>query len=183
MKALMPFMLLSLMISVLTGCGFYLKGMNAAQTSNISELALGGAVKSSDLGLALQQQIQINAWSLSDQAPFKIDVISEDFDERRLTASQSVSQDEFTLTLTVRFILMHRLAEKDQSYGPITVLADTIFQGDETQIVSKDNEKNRLKNELRQQVAEQILHQVDIIALNPPACDCDHEDQSPAISQ
>ncbi len=180
MKVCLHLLFVTLSLAFLASCGFYLKGSEATHRSGINELALVGAYQSSDLGSAIKQQAQINAWSLKEQAAFSINVLTETFEERRLTASQSVSQDEFTLMMTVTFDVYYRTSEHEQTYGPVTVFVDALFQADETRAISKDNEKTRLKRELRQKIAQKMLQQLDLIALSPPICDCEDEDQSPA---
>ncbi|NRB38762.1 MAG: hypothetical protein HRU20_09895 [Pseudomonadales bacterium] len=180
--ALKNYILLSLLCAVITGCGFQLKGANTIEGA-LSQVSITGKDSYGDTGIAVKQAAERNAMELNAQAPWTIDLRSERISERRLTSTQSVSQDEFMLALEVTFFLHHRDAENDMTYGPIRVKRETIFQGDETQAASKDNEKQLLFSELRQQIATQVLRQTQIISNNPPDCNCEHETEKPTASE
>lgn len=176
-----PLSLLALTL-LISGCGFHVRGSNELNQS-IDELYISGKYRDDTLAKKVLQLATDNGATVTVNSAWTIDIISESYNERRLTSTQSVSQDEFMLSLHVSFNLIHSSENDDMTYGPITIKRESIFQGDENQTASKDNEKRLLLTELQQRLAMAILRQTQIIAANPPKCDCHHENQIPAISQ
>ena len=173
---------LLLLCAVVTSCGFHLKGNNSI-VGTLKEIHLSGKHSHGDTAMAIKTQAQKNGIALNSKATWTIMLEQESNNERRLTSTQSVSLDEFMLSLDVTFYLSEQSAQSDKTYGPIKIRRETIFQGDEKQAASKDNEKQLLLAELREQIANQILRQAQIISNNPPDCNCENETQSPTASQ
>lgn len=173
---------LLLLCAVVTSCGFHLKG-NDSIVGTLKDIHISGKHSNGQTSMAIKQQAQKNGIALNSKADWSIILAQESSKERRLTSTQSVSQDEFMLSLDVTFYLHHQNAENEKNYGPIKVRRENIFQGDEKQAASKDNEKQLLLAELREQIANQILRQAQIISNNPPDCNCENENQSPTASQ
>ena len=181
-KQLFSLLLLVITVTAVTGCGFHLKGNNSIY-GEMTQLYITGKDSHGETGMTVKRTAESYGIDHKALSPWTLNLQSEFYRERRLTSTQSVTQDEFMLTLEVTFILIHRDSDNDMTYGPIKVKRETIFQGDESQAASKDNEKKLLLSELRQQIANQILRQAQIVSTNPPDCNCDNETESPATSQ
>lgn len=175
--------LLIILISSISACGFQLRGNNELSGS-LEAFYLSGVKNYGDTAAEIIRTAEQNNISYDNQAEWTVHILDEYLDQRRMTSTQSVSNDEFLLSLTLRFNLIHRDADNDMTYGPINVRRETIFQGNEDQAASKDNERNLLISELRQQVALQILRQTQIISSNPPECgECSNEAESTTASE
>ena len=171
-----------IMLSIMTGCGFQLRGSDSIE-GELEQLHIIGKDSHGETGKMVKRTAEAYGIDLTPQSPWTVDLESEQYRERRLTSTQSVTQDEFMLSLELTFKLIHQDADNDTSYGPIKVKREAIFQGDENQAASKDNEKQLLLSELRQQIANQVLRQTFIVSNNPPDCDCEHETESTTVSQ
>lgn len=174
---------LIILISYLSACGFHLRGNNELAGS-LEAFYLTGEKNYGDTAAEIIRAAEQNNIKYDSQAEWTVDILNEDLEQRRMTSTQSVSNDEFLISLTINFNLIHRNTNNDMTYGPINVRRETIFQGNEDQAASKDNERNLLISELRQQVALQVLRQTQIISSNPPECgDCSDEAESTTISE
>ena len=156
------------------GCGFQFRGNNA-YSSQLSSVQITGRLKDSEQGRVIERLAERYGMEVSNDALWALDLEKETLDRMRVTATRMASTDEFLLTRTIVFSLVHKHAVDSEVYGPVTVTRQATYQDDQAQVLSKSNEEQIIRQELMESVAEQILRQADRIAANPPNCSINHE--------
>ena len=154
-----------LSICLLVSCGFHLRGDSASLQGSLTSLAIKG--KQSEITAEIKQLAERSKITIAPSAKWSIVILDEKSQSRRLSSTQSLSTDEFKITITVQYNIQHN----DQIYGPINISRDAIFQDDQDQAASKSNEASIIKSELRQLLAAQILRRTQLISTNPPDCE------------
>ena len=168
-------LLLGLFLAQLAACGFHLRGNTVDTPNRLTALTLKGDNRYDNIAADIQQLAhQYGVATDSNDALWSLTIVDEDLQQQRISATQSVTNDEFLLKLTVHY----RLEYQGQPLEPQSLSREMLFQDDQDTSASKDNEQQLIVQELRQQLAEQLWRQIQIIAANPP--ECNDEAESPA---
>jgi outer membrane lipopolysaccharide assembly protein LptE/RlpB len=163
---------------MLSGCGFHLKGYkNQDAATALTSLHIRGINRYDDIAANVRQLAESRDITISPDAEWAISVNDEELERWQASTTQSASTREFFLRLQVTLQIHH----KDITYQPIELAAESIFQDTADATASKKNEQEIILAELRQKLAEDILQRVQVIANNPPDCECDEPE--PATAQ
>lgn len=168
-KPVLHILLLLLMASsLLSACGFHLRG-HTPQDNGLTGFAISGKNRFDGVAAELQRLAISRNISIDPQAQWRISLSDETVQQWRASSTQSYSRNEYWLSVAVILSIRHETLE----YHPIALKREALFQDNSDQLNSKSREKELITQELRQQLAQDILQQLSHLAANPPDCDCD----------
>lgn len=167
-KALKTLLLSLLCISVLSACGFHLRG-SQEQHFSLDRFAITGDNRFDGVASEVQRLAASHNISIDANAPWRVRINDEKNDSWLASATQSYSRNEYWLSVTVDVYFSHEATE----YRPIKLKREALFQDNTDQLNSKAGENKLIIQELRQQLAEEILQRLSYLAANPPDCNCD----------
>lgn len=153
--AILPFLLI---ISLLTACGFQLRGqINIA--SELAELSVSGGDRS--FARDLKKSLAMTGIEITDDAPYRLIIV--DLEQNVGQRSQtSASSYERLLTLTVTYQL-----ETDDGltlFNPITLSNERYVTQDQNQANAASNEERIIFNELRQDLMMSSVRRIAAIS-------------------
>jgi LPS-assembly lipoprotein len=161
-----------MLCSLLTSCGFHLRGSAAANIEPIERFALENTKQRySGVALELEQLAISQKIAIDPQAPWSVRLQNEQTEQWRASTSHDYSKNEYWLSLSVDLIITNQTVE----YQAISLKRQALFQDDKDQLNSKAIERETILQELRRQLAQQALQKLAYLINNPPNCDCDED--------
>ncbi len=166
----------SLLALLLIGCGFHLRG---TQSAKIDLTAVSFDFSARDLTLEndLKQSAVNHNITATPNADWRIHITHITTEKRRVTSSVTAERDRFSLNYRVTYYLIKEHTDHQDTFGPISIERQTVFQDNEKYVVSKHSEEVRLFDELRVKTADALLRRAALIASNPPNCKAHHENK------
>lgn len=144
------------LVLALAGCGFQLRGTGPGSTLTLGELALESAGgPTSALTRQVTQELNSAGVTLNDQAPLRLNLSSEEFQERELTFGEAGTQER-QLTLTVPWSLQ-RVADGAYLASQESVVVSGTFYTSSDQLLTRDDARQSLKDELHQEAARRLI--------------------------
>ena len=150
-RAILPLLLIT---SLLTACGFQLRGQTDI-ASELSELSVTGSDRT--FVRDLRRALSLTGTSTNDDAPYRLVVtrINQDTGQR---SQSSAGSYERLLTLTVTYQL-----ETDDGlklFTPMELSSERFFTQNQNQSNASSNEERIIFNELRQDIINTTVRQV-----------------------
>lgn len=157
-------LLLVLLLVILSGCGFKLRGLYDIPES-LSQVALLSSSSDSQLERTLEQALEANGVEISSQAPYRIELQEQRFDRRTLSLDSSARASEYELRGEVTFRVTNQ--EGEELLPPRTLTSERSYNVDSSNITASDSQEPVLRQQMHQDLAQQIMRQY--IRLRPPA--------------
>lgn len=149
------------LVLVLAGCGFQLRGTGPGSTLTLGELALESAGgPTSALTREVTQELNSAGVTLNDQAPLRLNLSDEAFQERELTYGDAGTQER-QLTLTVPWSLQ-RVADGAYLTSQEEVVVSGTFYTSSDQLLTRDDARNALKEELHREAARRLIDRLQV---------------------
>ncbi len=144
------------LVLILAGCGFQLRGTGPGSTLTLGELALESASgPTSELTRQVTQELNSAGVTLNDQAPLRLNLGSEEFQERELTYGDAGTQER-QLSLTVPWSLQ-RVDDGAYLASQESVVVTGTFYTSSDQLLTRDDAREALKEELHQEAARRLI--------------------------
>ncbi|GAB3340906.1 LPS assembly lipoprotein LptE [Chromohalobacter beijerinckii] len=145
-------LLLLTLTTLLAGCGFQLRGLDAAAL-DIPALTLSSP--DGRFEDAVEQALQGTGTTLEDNAPLRVNLSEEQVRETRLTQGASGNQER-RLTLSVPFSVQR---SEDNAYllDQQTLEASTTLSVDNNNLLAQDELRDEALDSLRQEAARQLV--------------------------
>ena len=167
MKSLLSNISLSLVLALLAGCGFHLRGSIElpAQWENIY---LASASPNSELSSAVRDGFQSNGISVDDRstANYVLYLGNEQFERRNLTiGNNSARAAEFELEMSTSL--------RVTASGSLELMEETrlttsrVMTHDPDNVTGKEEESRLLRREMRRELVQQVLRQIRFLATRP----------------
>lgn len=170
-KPALKLLLLALLsCSLLSACGFHLRGSDQASFT-IERFAIVGDNRFDGVASEVQRLAQSHNIALDGSAPWRVRLSDETVDTWTASSTQSYSRNEYWISVSVEVFF----SQDALDYLPIKLKREAIFQDNTDQLNSKSSERNLIIQELRQQLAQEILYRLSYLAANPPDCNCDED--------
>lgn len=147
-------LLLTSVFSLVTACGFQLRGaQDVSDDKRQVHLLTGNAP--AILVRSLQQNMKFNGIQDTANAPYQIQILNHRYNRRAATLSRNSDIDEFELSLEVTMIIND--AEGKPLSADITLQRERVYDYDKNAAAASDEQEAQLRRELYQALAQTIL--------------------------
>ena len=152
--------ILFLFASLLTCCGFHLRG-NVDLPANYQRMAIEGVSPYSDVGVKLKSGLQANGVQVVEAAGAQCSLkLSQVSDQRRLLSVSAVSGKtaEYELHYSLMMSVRDRQGNVLVSEQPLQLLRDYVH--DQNNVLATDNEEAQLRKDMERDMVGQILRRL-----------------------
>jgi LPS-assembly lipoprotein len=152
--------ILFLFASLLSGCGFHLRG-NVDLPANYQRMAIEGVSPYSDLGVKLKRALQANGVQVVETAGAQVILkLSRVNYQRRLLSVSAVSGKtaEYELHYSLNMSVRDRQGNVLVSDQPLQLLRDYVY--DQNNVLATDNEEAQLRKDMERDLVGQILRRL-----------------------
>lgn len=151
-----PLLLLCLLLSLLTACGWQLRGAHEMSLpDHLRNLHISG--DSSALLNTLRQSVQDSDVQLVDspaRADLTLRILSERAQQRTATISASARVSEYLLSHTVEYVILD--SDGEPIFPPGRLDVERVYEYNEENILATDDENLLLQGEMRQELVRQL---------------------------
>jgi LPS-assembly lipoprotein len=152
---------ISLLISLLSACGFQLRGQYKFDFSSIDVSGMSNSELSRTMALQLKtHDLEVNP---PQGSPFKINLISEKRDRSIVTFSATGRALEMRLTDKVTYSVTDKNADYVIATSELTQRRDLTYSDD--QVLGKETEENMLFREMQEDISRQILGRLSSLSV------------------
>ena len=159
MRTILRSLSLVLLVAIIAGCGFHLRGTGAA-TFSVDRIHVSATNAYGEMQRALEAALtEAGATLVDDNAPYSVMLGSERTTRRPVATTQDNSVAEYEIRLEVSFTLT------DQ--GGTTLIPDSllsverIYTFDNANLMGNTREESLLVEEMRNDVAAQVIRRID----------------------
>jgi len=167
MNKFLRFTIVSALSAVLlTGCGWHLRGHNAALV-NVQSAHVSARNLQSDLVVELKRSLAANNIATPNSATdaqYSIVILNQHSERRVATVTASARVAEYRLTEEVDVLILD--ANGEPALPRTTLSAELVFEFDEDNVHAKDDEERLLKAEMRSTLIRQIVDLLRVASRN-----------------
>jgi LPS-assembly lipoprotein len=154
--------ILLLATCLLSGCGFTLRGSEAASLPvQLQTLQLQFA-GSNELGQVFQRELLAAGVELSENSTFRLELGNEQSQERVVSVNQNIRAGEYELSMSSSFRL-YEDGELLMDSGPVSSFQ--IYEADPLNAAAKTIETELVKDELRLDLVMQMMRSLQSLTL------------------
>ena len=165
-------LLLLLITTVLSGCGFHLRGVSKLQSS-FSTLALKGR-EGQAFRQVLVDKLEKSGVTLDDNAPYTIRLLGEQSQKRVSAYSTRAKSAGFELKRIITFKIVAP-GQKEEQFSEVEIFSRRHLLFREDQIIGKLGEEGMLWQEMDQELADRIIRRLEAIDTGQAVDDKDQE--------
>lgn len=169
MRALLSTVLILLLATSVTACGFRLRG--ALQLpAGMEQITINSGSSGQDLAQTLRRTLAgagIHAEEDAGSQHWQLDILDETLTKRAISLSRNVRTAEYGLELSARWQL--RNPDGDTVVAANTVRSQATYRHDNDNLSGKTREEQQLIGEMRQYLARQILLRIERAHETAPA--------------
>ena len=147
-------------LMALSACGFHLRGAGQ-DLSAMGALYIGSANAYSNVTKDFKRILEASNAQLVEEpknAKYRVQILKEETNRRVLSYSSSGRPLEYEVTLGVRFRVTDAIGEDKIPENTITQTRSYLF--DETNVLGKRNEEDRLVSDMRRAVVQQLVRRL-----------------------
>lgn len=156
---------LAMLVLMLGGCGFTLRG-TADLPPELQTLLLESPAENSDMVREMRRTLRSNAITLVDAASsagvYRLGLGGEESSERALSVNQNARAGEYEIIMRVPFQL--RL-DATVVFGPEVLSVAKVYLADPENAVAKNDEAELIRAEMRKELSLQILRRLQALEL------------------
>ena len=148
--------LFGLMVSILSGCGFQLRGSIPIPTE-LQTLYLSGDERSA-IYQTVERTFVSNGVKLVDsaeQAPYQIRLLGEQQDRRSASLNERAKTQEYELRAQLRYQILD--SEGVEAVKATQIYTERTYRYDENSVNAKESEEALLRKEMRENLAGQLV--------------------------
>lgn len=148
------FILISLTFSLLTACGFHLRGVQdvSAEKSRVTLIANNA---SNNLLQSLRQNMKFNGIIETQGAPYQLRILDHRYKRRTVTLNSDSDVDEYELSVEVTYLIAD--SEGKPLSSDIRLQRERSYTYDKDAATASSEQESQLKRELYESVAQSIL--------------------------
>lgn len=153
-------LLILLALSLLSGCGFQLRG-KIALPATIGPVHIQGLGQYDEVRRELVQLIRFNDIQITDsreQASSILRISDRSSDRRVLSVDGNGNVAEYELHEGARFILLGKNGQTLVESQPVNIL--TSYLNNETEVLGKQQEEGQLRKDMQRDLAAQIMRRL-----------------------
>ena len=144
---------LLLSISLLSACGFHLRGVYEVP-EEMRQLSLDTGNADPALVRSLERALRQSGINVQQDAGYQLTILSAQQSRNSLTLNSSAQVDEYELQLNVEFEVYNLIQDvKDRRL----LQAERIYSYDTNDATAGDEQENQLREDMRESVAQQII--------------------------
>ena len=150
----------SLLLTLLTSCGFQLRG-SVELPAGVEPIFIGGNAANTTLGNSLKNQLRISGVELSEQvsqANYQLVLLEQKTDRRTTALGENATALEYQLIESLRFQLENKAGEI--VLGPNRIVERRTMPNDANRVVSSTEEEKILRREMRNNLAAKVVRQL-----------------------
>lgn len=152
---------LLLMLAVVSGCGFQMRGSQSITTANIPTLNLR-SIAAVTLEKEVRSQLEMAGVAISPTADYSLSLVNETYERTVLSVSPNTGKaEEYLLTLNATMSLSKKDSGELLANELVTVSRDYLF--DEDALLGKSSEEEVIRNNLRRQAAAEIIQRMNAV--------------------
>lgn len=159
---------LVLILPLLAGCGFHLRG-DIDLPESWTSLYLSSASPNSELSSSLRDSFAANGiqWRDAGDANYLLYLGNERLERRNLTIGQNARVAELELIMTTSLRITDRAGNELMPETDVSV--QKVMTSDPENITGKVEESRLLQREMRQSLVQQLMRRVRFLATSPVA--------------
>ena len=154
----------TLLLSLLSGCGFQLRGSSQA-LSNIDALSISSGNRYGPLGRALEQEMRIQHIADGGDRAWQLHILEEELEENVVAFSDTNNPASEEIELVVRFRVIN--GEGREVIAANTERVVRLYEVNTNRRLAMDSETTLLKEEAYRDMAQNLLRRIDFIAGQP----------------
>ena len=155
-------------LSLLTACGFQLRGVGATTVpEEWKRMHLVTNQPNSEFTRAVMDQFAANGiqWLEAGDANYSLVLNPETFEQRNLSLNAEARVSEFELTMKSQFRVL-KTSTQEEVIAPTTVSVVKQMENNPRNVVGKEGETRLIQSEMRSELAEQIMRRIGFFAIN-----------------
>lgn len=145
-------MLLVCCAYALSGCGWYLKGLNK-QTLTLRQIHFLAHDTYSEIAIAIQRELQSYNIQQDSSAKLTLSVTGEQISRRTLSVNRAAIAAEYALSLTLPYSIAKQNSEPQKGQ----LKAQRVYDFATQDVVAKAEEEKRLLQEMRTELAQNLV--------------------------
>ncbi|WP_461516776.1 LPS-assembly lipoprotein LptE [Porticoccus sp.] len=152
--------------TAITGCGWHLRG--TMQVNNISSVHISAEQRYNDFYNSLSRSLKANKIDVvqnATDAQYNIVILGQKSDRRTASVSVSARVSEYQLTEEVTIMIL--ASDGKPLLSRTTFSSERVFDFDENDVQSKEDESNLLKREMRDDLIRQVVSRLNSVANRP----------------
>lgn len=170
-RRIASYILLAVMTSLLSACGFQLRGTGengATIPDEWRDMHLITGNPNGEFSREVQTRFAANGvnWKNRENANFLLVLGPERFSQRNLSLNAEARAAEFELTMRASFSVTD--AENNEVIETTEVTTIKQMENDPRNVVGKAEEVRILKSEMRAELAQQMMRRIGFFAANTP---------------
>lgn len=149
-------LLLIVLLTVISGCGFQLRG-SIAIPDELKVLHLAGN-KNTAIYQAVAKILQSNEVELvgsAELAPYQINILGEKLDRRSATLNTRAKTEEYELRTTLNYSISD--SDGNELIKPTAIFTERTYSYDENNVNATTAEETLLRQEMRENLAAQLV--------------------------
>ena len=151
-------------ISLLTACGFHLRGLDGTDESSFERLYLFSIDAHGELMNELINQFRTAGVSMVEspgQADLRLEVSPERFSRRAASTTSDISVAEYEIQLEVDIVLSRDNGESSEATPKITLSEEQVYSFDSSSLTGTDEEEALLTKEMRRNLASRVIRRAN----------------------
>ena len=164
MQKLLSVIIISTLVSLLSACGFELRGSQTNNTlsSHLKTLYLQSSDVYNDVTLALERGFKKAGVQLADspaQAPLIFDALTINYYERNITVGGNEQATQYIISYDLNYELRNQAGSR--IYGPMHVHVQRYLATNANEVISNSPKLLDIQRELQYDLVQQVFYQLD----------------------
>lgn len=164
MGYLVRIFLCMIVLSLVAGCGFHLRGTQGAGLS-LERIHVSGANAYGEFVQELKGSLRRADTAVVEEpadAPISLRVLGEKTTRRAVATTRDITVSEYELRMAVEFELLGK--GNEPLIEPMELIAERIYVFDRSSLVGSSEEEELLKEEMRRDLVRQMIQRVNAVA-------------------
>ncbi len=153
---------LTLMLLLLSGCGFQLRG---AGMEALSELSFTGTNRAPVTFREIREALQVRDVQIVSSAPgiLAVHILDEQSQRRSVATTNVIDAAEYELSLSLSFSISKN---GDALVDDAMLIAERVYAVDSANLSGSFEEQTLLMTEMRRELAQKLVRRIDLVSGN-----------------
>lgn len=149
------------LLSLVSGCGFHLRGSHGADLG-VERIHVSGTNRHAEFVRELTRSLELRDTAVltsEEEAPYSLRVLGENTTRRAVATTSDITVSEYELRMTVEFELLDTGGQ--QLIAPVELVAERIYAFDRQSLAGSSQEEDLLKEEMRRDLVRRMIQRVN----------------------